>query len=191
MEKYYSPKYKTEIINILPGEYAVSSDVALTTVLGSCVSVVLYCASKRIGGLNHFMLPQKTGEDINLESKSGKYGMAAMELLINALIKKGVRKEELAAQVFGGSSMFGEANRLGKRSIGQINIDFATFYLEEENIPIVGQNVGGEGGHKITFFPTFGSILVSNLRKEKLLVEQEKKYAKELLNEDGDKIILF
>ncbi len=44
-------------MHIHPGEYYISSEDAIYTILGSCVSVVLYSDRQKIGGMNHFMLP--------------------------------------------------------------------------------------------------------------------------------------
>ncbi|MFL6605253.1 MAG: hypothetical protein ACJ8R9_28515, partial [Steroidobacteraceae bacterium] len=44
---------------ILPGEYFVTrSDEIITTVLGSCISACVRDPGLRIGGMNHFMLPE-------------------------------------------------------------------------------------------------------------------------------------
>ena len=53
----------------------------ITTTLGSCLAACLWQRERRVGGMNHFMLPEGSGD-------SGRYGSSAMELLINALIKR-------------------------------------------------------------------------------------------------------
>ena len=46
-------------VKVQPGEfYATDQDVAIVTVLGSCVSACLRDRESGIGGLNHFMLPR-------------------------------------------------------------------------------------------------------------------------------------
>ena len=58
--RYFDPHFKVETAKILPGEYyATNMDMALVTVLGSCVSACLRDRDNGIGGMNHFMLPDE------------------------------------------------------------------------------------------------------------------------------------
>ncbi len=57
MKKIYNSKIDREVMLINPGEYYTSAEDVICTILGSCVSVVLYSNKKHIGGINHFMLP--------------------------------------------------------------------------------------------------------------------------------------
>ncbi|WP_238365935.1 chemotaxis protein CheD [Mesobacterium pallidum] len=125
-----------------PGEY-------LMTILGSCVAVCLHDPDRRIGGLNHFLLP---GTD-NTDMTNMKYGVNAMELLINSLMKKGASRSGLVAKVFGGARM-----TPGLTDIGQTNAEFARGFLEDENIPILGGSTGGVAARKIRFFPEDGRV---------------------------------
>ena len=47
-------------VHVLPGEYfATANDVAIVTVLGSCVAACVRDRKRGIGGMNHFMLPRE------------------------------------------------------------------------------------------------------------------------------------
>ena len=47
---------------MLPGEYFVSDeDMLIMTTLGSCIAACLWDRERRIGGMNHFMLPEGSG----------------------------------------------------------------------------------------------------------------------------------
>ena len=77
---YWDAHFRNEAVKVLPGEYFVyDEDILITTTLGSCIAACLWDRERRIGGINHFMLPEGTGE-------SGRYGSFAMELLINELM---------------------------------------------------------------------------------------------------------
>ncbi|MBN2521885.1 MAG: chemotaxis protein CheD, partial [Bacteroidales bacterium] len=116
------------VIFLHPGEYYSSDeDIFIGTLLGSCISVVLYDPHNGIGGLNHFMLPSSVNKEFYL-SKSGKYGMYAMELLINSLMKMGVDKSDMKAKIFGGASVLRQTVP-GLNSVSKNNIDFAFEYL--------------------------------------------------------------
>ena len=62
-----------------PGRLLVSTEpAAVTTILGSCVSVCLWDESRGIGGMNHHLLPD--GEGVRWTPFSGpKWGVAKVE----------------------------------------------------------------------------------------------------------------
>src|SRR5690606_36088641 len=87
---YFDAALQTQAIRLLPADYLATDQlVALVTLLGSCVAACLYDPMLGLGGMNHFMLP---GGDIN-DATSARYGVNAMELLINDLLKRGARRQ--------------------------------------------------------------------------------------------------
>lgn len=137
--------------SVIQGECLVSNDpfVQYSTVLGSCIAVCMFEPYAMVGGMNHFLLPGNT------TSMSGdtKYGVYAMELLINGLLKLGADRFRLEAKIFGGSEI--SASRY---KIGLNNQIFAKEFLERESIPIVAENLGGAFARKIQFIPTTGKV---------------------------------
>lgn len=158
MYTHYDSRFERQVSIIHPGEYFSSDeDIIISTILGSCIAVALYDPEHRQGGLNHFMLPGELhGRQFFLE-ESGRYGMFAMELLINDLLKKGARRSSLTAKVFGGGHVL---HTTSSGSIPDSNIRFALDFLETEKIPIVGQDVGGTQARKVLFFPRTSQILL-------------------------------
>ena len=83
---YYDAHFKNAAVKILPGEYFVDGeDLLVQTTLGSCIAACLWDRVAKVGGMNHFMLPEGAGD-------SGRYGSHAMELLINEMMKRGANK---------------------------------------------------------------------------------------------------
>ncbi|MEM6536096.1 MAG: chemotaxis protein CheD [Pseudomonadota bacterium] len=136
-------------VHVVQGEFAVSSDpdVMFTTVLGSCIATCLYDAGAGIGGMNHFLLPDSGSKS----SSSNSFGVNAMELLINAMLKDGARRKHLEAKIFGGAAMITNVAEIGKR-----NTEFARRFLSAEGIPIVSESVGGTRARRIQFWPADG-----------------------------------
>ncbi len=136
-------------VHVMQGDFAISDEtgVFLTTVLGSCVAVCLWEPTRKIGGLNHFLLPGGTGSG----QDSLRYGAYAMELLINALLRKGADKSLLQAKVFGGARMTG-----GLRDIGGDNATFAQNFLSDEGIAVVASDLRGRNARRVRFWPTSG-----------------------------------
>jgi chemotaxis protein CheD len=157
----YDPHLRMNAVKVQPGEfYATDRDLAIVTVLGSCVSACLRDRENGIGGLNHFMLPR--GHDDGPASASARYGVNAMELLINELIRLGARRGRLEAKVFGGGNMLEGCTAL---NIGQANAHFVIAFLAAESIPIVSSDLEGEGSRKVFFFPATGRVLVRGIHR--------------------------
>lgn len=126
---------------------ATGPDDVLTTVLGSCISICLHDRAAGVGGMNHFLLPG----DPTRNKGEARYGINAMELLINAVLKAGGQPRRLEAKVFGG------ANATGSRlPIGLQNARFAFWFLENEGIPVVARDVGGVHARKLRYWPHTG-----------------------------------
>jgi chemotaxis protein CheD len=124
--------------------------------------VGLFDPLTKAGGLNHFMLPEESGKIDLIRSPNAKYGMYAMELLINDLMKLGAKKSSLSAKVFGGGSVLRFAGSAGSKIPGN-NIDFAFEYLREEGIPVIASDVGGREPRKIFFFARSGKVLLKRI----------------------------
>lgn len=138
-------------INIVQGEYHVSSDesLAITTLLGSCVAACLHDPLARVGGMNHFLLP---GDEAS-SPLMARHGVHLMELLINGLLKMGAARHRLEAKLFGGARTM---SALG--DYGAVNAKFAQEFLRREGILITGGSLGGETGRRIQFWPVTGRV---------------------------------
>jgi chemotaxis protein CheD len=140
-------------VHVGQGEHFITSDpnVVLSTILGSCVAMCLRDPLAGVGGMNHFLLPEGAGAGTDA---GRRYGAYAMELLINDLLKAGGRRERLEAKLFGGGRMFN-----GLRDVGRANADFAERFLRDEDIPVVGGSLRGEGGRRLHYWPVSGRAL--------------------------------
>src|SRR3569623_1940401 len=87
---------------------------------------------RRIGGMNHFMLPEPTGERDGWSSTVGRaarYGNEAMEQLINAILKAGGKRDDLEVKIFGGGRVLATMTDFGQR-----NIAFVQRYIATEKL---------------------------------------------------------
>ena len=136
---------------ILQGDFHVSSDqdIVLTTLLGSCVATCLFDPIAKVGGMNHFLLASGPVGSASSE----RYGLYAMEVVINGLLKQGAKKSRMEAKLFGGANM-GE----GMSHIGKENGRFAMQFLELEGIPCSSMSLGGNQARRLRFIPTTGLV---------------------------------
>ena len=162
--------FQYDAVKVLPGEYFVSSeDIVIMTVLGSGIAACIWDGRARVGGMNHFMLP-----DGDAGEGSGRYGSFAMELLINEMLKLGARRETMQAKVFGGGQVMAGFTTM---NVGERNTKFVLDYLATERIPVVSQDVLDIHPRKVCFFPVTGKALVKRLahsHPETLAVEERR-----------------
>lgn len=177
---YFDRQFNTQAAKILPGEYyATKRDVMIVTVLGSCVSACIRDRESGIGGMNHFMLPHSDADPDNPLSTSARYGTYAMEMLINDILKLGARRESLEAKIFGGGNVLTgfTVNQVGTR-----NAEFASHYLQTENIRVIAKDLLDIYPRKVYFFPNSGRVLIKKLRSvhNNTIVEREMTYVSNL-----------
>lgn len=140
-------------VSIIQGEHAVADKpgTVISTILGSCVSVCLYDKTARVGGMNHFLLGKPAENQVVSQEDMRRYGVHAMELLINDLMRLGANRQRLSAHVYGGANMMS-----GLGSIGTKNGAFATDFLATEGLPVAHSDLGGNHARKLEFMPCEG-----------------------------------
>jgi chemotaxis protein CheD len=173
--RYFDRTFEVEAVKVLPGEYfASTSNMVLVTVLGSCISACIRDRERNIGGMNHFMLANGGNTD-DSNSASAHYGVYAMELLINHLLKLGARRSSMEAKVFGGGRVM---TSLWSSQIGERNSEFVLDFLKTEGIPLMAKDLLDIYPRKVYFFPNSGRALVKRLVRlhNDTLVRREKEY---------------
>ncbi len=170
--RYHDARFDIPAIKLLPADLVVcdDDDIAVVTVLGSCVSACLRDPRAKIGGMNHFMLPDNASGDV-----SARYGSHAMELLINAMLKAGAHRQDLEAKVFGGGNVL---KGFTNNPVGTRNAEFVIDYLRVEGIPVLAKDLYGIHPRKVWFFPVSGRVVVQRLphAHDTVVAREEKAY---------------
>ena len=167
-----------------PGEsYVTKKDEIISTLLGSCVSAWLYDPVNRVIGMNHFLLAQQHSAHnaALLGSEGGRYGIHAMELLINQMLRQGAQRIHLKAKAFGGGDVLKLGNESrGGQSIGSVNCEFIQTFLRTEHIPLVASGLGGHIGRNIFFLASDFSVYVKSIEhaEEQAVIQQEQRFLK-------------
>ena len=174
MNKFFDITLNREIITIYPGElYITKKSELITTILGSCISIVLFDEQNSIGGINHYMLPAAPPES---KKNSGlpitRFGEYAIKTLIQEMINQGASLKNLKAKIFGGSNVLNFSSKKDERKkdaqkkdalIGEENINFARKFLKKIGIPIVSEDVGGVSSRKIFFDTTNYKVFLKRI----------------------------
>ncbi len=160
-------------VNILPGGYyATNHPVTIRTLLGSCVAACLYDPVNRVVGMNHFMLSNRRYAR-NLPtclSEAGRYGIHAMELVINEMLKLGAKRENLRAKAFGGGAIYLNPDvKDNFFCVGDVNIRFIREFLKNDGIPLVAEDLGGEKARVVHFLFDDYSVHVKKIARANAL----------------------
>jgi chemotaxis protein CheD len=140
-------------VSIIQGENAivVEPDVVIATLLGSCVAACLYDPVAKVGGMNHFLLGEPSADHRVSAGDMQRYGVHAMELLINGMMARGAMRHRLRAHIYGGGNIVS-----GLGGIGTANAAFAQRFMADEGIEIAHSDVGGTSARKVEFLPHEG-----------------------------------
>jgi chemotaxis protein CheD len=162
-----------------PGEYFVSKQqVVISTLLGSCVAACLWDEPNKVIGMNHFLLANRryARNQPLYGTEAGRYGVQAMELLINGMMKLGARRENLRAKVFGGASMMKTSGGDNFSCVGEVNTRFIVEFLVTDGIPLVSADLGGNVGRVIYFSSEDFSVHMRKMgrTKQKRIAQKEK-----------------
>jgi chemotaxis protein CheD len=186
---FYDAHFRNDAVKVLPGEYFVhDDDLLIMTTLGSCIAACLWDRERRIGGMNHFMLPDSGAGSSGADA--GRYGSYAMELLINELIKRGATRSTMEAKVFGGGAVVSGMNSI---NVGERNTAFVLDYLRTERISVVSKDVLDIYPRKVCFLPKSGKAMVKRLASTntEMLAAQERAAASQAKPAAGGSVDLF
>lgn len=184
LRRYWDPANERMTVKVLPGEFYVSEeDEVVATVLGSCIAACIHDPRRRLGGMNHFMLPEPRGERDGWSATVGRaarYGSDAMEQLINTMLAAGARRGDLQVKIFGGGRVLAQMTDIGRR-----NIEFVQRYIQTEGLKLSASDLGDVYPRQVQFFPISGRARVRLLRRrdDVALVADESVYLKRLAND--------
>jgi len=167
LRKFRNPRDGFLHVQLTLGDTYVTSspEEVLTTILGSCIAACIRDPLAGVGGMNHFLLPDGNSGDRGALC----YGVNAMELLINDILKHGGDRRRLEAKLFGGGNVVAALTDVGSR-----NYAFARQFLNDEGIAIVGGDVGGDMARRIQYMPAIGRARQALVKgAEQRLVEEE------------------
>lgn len=126
-----------EQFDVKMGEFRLEEGekVLIARGVGSCVAVCLYSKEKSIGAMVHGMLPEEDGEN------SSKHIDVLLENVFEEFENRDLDFSKIKSKVFGGAKMFSNSLDIGER-----NIESAKKILNEKEIDIEAEDVGGEKG---------------------------------------------
>jgi chemotaxis protein CheD len=179
-KRVFNKAYGVHVIKIFSGEWGISnnSDEMFATILGSCVSACVHDPVTKIGGMNHFLLPRDGDESATIaDHAAARYGVYAMEMLINSMLKAGGQKSRFEFKIFGGGNVLNNSTKIGSK-----NADFIRQFMKDEGFRIVSQDLEGTQPRSIHYYPTTGKVMMRKLQRAEdfAIIEEENKYQNKL-----------
>ena len=148
---------------VIGGEFAVGGDsdqIAFKTLLGSCVAIMFYDKTKKIKGMNHFLLPKTNNSNDDM-----KYGLYSVEAMLNEMYKLGCSKINMVAKISGGADIMSQLH-ISNQSIGFRNVEFAKDFCKSEGFKLIGEHTRGEHGRLILLADEFETFIKVTQKSE-------------------------
>jgi chemotaxis protein CheD len=162
--------FHTIEIFLQPGDlYFGGRDTRIRTVLGSCVSLTFWHPALLVGGMCHYMLPNRMQErrNVGLQALDGRYADEAIEMLIKDINAVGVPHHEYQVKLFGGGNMFPDrSNPIS--NVGIRNVETARQLVARHGFNCVAEHLGGDGHRNVIFDIWSGHVWVKHVVIEKL-----------------------
>jgi chemotaxis protein CheD len=147
-------------LNIGLGERVVSQnplDVLVAYGLGSCLGISMFDPVKRISGMLHAVLPQRSN---GADPMSAKYVDSGIEGLLNEMIRAGADRRRIIIRMAGGANMLLTSGLSSTFDIGTRNISSAHTTLQRLNLPLKSEDVGGNLGRTVRVYVADGRMTV-------------------------------
>lgn len=145
-----------------------ADSVLFTIGLGSCVAIVLYDDTRRIGGIAHAMLPSP--DSARRGTPAARFASTAVPELVDLMREAGASPTALRARLAGGASMFESVLPDNGRRLGMRNVEAARTALAAAGIPVDGEDIGGEHGRSVYLHVDDGRVVVSSVLRTDVLL---------------------
>jgi chemotaxis protein CheD len=153
---YQEPE--TTHLCLRPGEMVTgTSECRIHTLLGSCVSIVLWHPDTKIGMMSHAVVPTRTGkQEFPLDPR---YSDEVLTLMILTLEMHGIQPKECWARIYGGSNLFFPIpGQPESKDVGKRNGEIARSQLADHGITIKEESLFGSCYRKLVFDIATGQV---------------------------------
>ena len=141
--------------------------VIIKTILGSCITVTMWCQRLGAAAACHALLPS-CGQVSSCDALSCKLRNKYVDCVIPEMLKRftrmGIDIRKIEVKLFGGADMFKANDKdRGRGRIGSMNIAMARKVLKKHGLRLNNLDVGGTRGRKIFFDTRTGEVWMKRL----------------------------
>lgn len=157
------------VIYLNPGEnHFTNKPKLIKTVLGSCISVIIYHRASKYSAVTHSVMPEKNCQEASCFCCEPKFVDCSIRMVLTKFDELRIKRNELESKLFGGSEIHNFKTNSRMESIGTQNLKTAKRILFENKIPIVASDIGGLNGRKIIYNSATIEVFVKKLNNIKI-----------------------
>jgi len=156
-------------IFLRPGEfYFGEGKTRIRTLLGSCVAITLWHPTRLIGGMSHYMLPNRMSHRRKEAALDGRYAEDVMEMFMRELRRSHSKPAEYQVKIFGGGRMFETAAKDKPRphaDISERNVRIGRELAGRYGFSFTAEDLGGRGHRNVMLDLWSGDVWVRKALK--------------------------
>ena len=143
------------------GDIRVSSgdEEIKTYALGSCVALVVWDSSLKVGGMIHIALPEGHINPDKARDKPGYFADTGLPVLFSELKKAGANRRTCWVKLIGGASILDENNTF---DIGRRNSLAVKKYLWKIGLVLTAEDIGGTFSRTVGLSLPKGELTISS-----------------------------
>lgn len=141
-------------------DIAVSNDPSeelITYSLGSCIAVVIYDPTVKVGGMLHYMLPESGMDPEKGKRIPAMFADTGIPTLFKQSYQYGATKKNLTVKVVGGAQIMDEN---GVFNIGKRNYLALRKLFWKNNVMVAAEHVGGNVNRTVRLELTTGRVIL-------------------------------
>lgn len=144
-----------------PGEFYFGEErTRIRTLLGSCVAITLWHPRRRIGGMSHYMLPERPTTAAS-GSLDGRYADDVMLMFQRELQRTRTHPREYQVKIFGGGRMFHYPQKTRNHpDISKRNIEAGHQLILQYGFDLAVHDLGGIGHRNVMLDLWSGDVWV-------------------------------
>ncbi len=156
----------SKYLNLAPGDfvYGVRGKQKYFTVLGSCISLVLWHPQSQFYAMCHYVNPQTPPGESPCSLVKGRYADQVLPYLEKQLLKYAIHPDELELTLCGGASSTGANNLARHYQIARLNIEAAHGFIHKNQLRIKIEDTGGQLARRLRFDSKTGELEIATVR---------------------------
>ena len=132
-------------------------EVLVTYSLGSCIAVVIYDPSVKVGGMLHYMLPESSLDATKAQRVPAMFADTGIPMLFKQSYRLGAKKSNMIVKVVGGAQILDEK---GVFNIGKRNYLALRKIFWKNNVMVSAEHVGGNVNRTVRLEIATGNVLL-------------------------------
>lgn len=150
----------SQYLNLAPGDfvYGVRGKQKYFTVLGSCISLVLWHPKTQFYAMCHYINPHTPSGESSCSLVKGRYADQVLPYLEKQLLKYDIKPAELELTLCGGASNGGSDHLAKHYQIARLNIEAAHEFIRKNQLIVKLEDTGGSQARRLRFDSKTGDL---------------------------------